>query len=68
MLIGVVVGLGGAFWFSGLIDRFLFQTTPTDPLVYAGVAIVFVVAALLAALGPARRATTIDPLLALKVE
>ncbi len=68
VLIGVVVGLGGAFWFSGLIGRFLFQTTPTDPLAYTTVAVIFVAAALLAAFGPARRATTIDPLKALRAD
>ena len=68
VLIGAAVGVGGALAFGRLIDRFLFQTTPTDPLAYAAVAAVFVVAALAAALGPARRATTIDPLTALRAE
>ena len=41
---------------------------PRDPLVLGAVALVFVVAGLLACLGPARRATGVDPLVALKAE
>ncbi|MEX2273363.1 MAG: ABC transporter permease [Vicinamibacterales bacterium] len=65
---GIALGLAGAFWFSGLIDTFLFATEKTDPLAYAAVAIVFLTAAVLATAGPARRATTIDPLTALRTE
>ena len=65
---GVLLGLGGAFWFSQLIDSFLFATTKTDPLAYGAVALVFLAAALAAAFGPARRATSIDPLIALKTD
>jgi len=66
--LGVVLGIGGAYWFTQLIDGFLFQTTPTDPLAYIAVATVFLLAAMLAALGPARRATSIDPLITLKAD
>ena len=66
--LGVLFGVGGAYWFSKLIARFLFSTQPTDPLAYAGVAIVFLVASLIATFGPARRATTIDPLIALRAD
>jgi ABC-type antimicrobial peptide transport system permease subunit len=45
---------------------FLYETRPTDPRVFAVVGAVFVAAALITCLGPARRATAIDPLLALK--
>ena len=65
---GVVLGIGGAFWFSGLISTFLFSTTKTDPLAYGAVALVFLAAAVVATAGPARRATTIDPLIALKAD
>jgi putative ABC transport system permease protein len=68
VLIGIVIGLAGAYPFSQLIARYLFRTTPADPLAYAAVAATFLIAALIAALGPARRATTVDPLLALKAE
>jgi putative ABC transport system permease protein len=65
---GVVLGIAGAYWFTRLIDSFLFATTATDPLAYGAVAIIFLLAALIAAFGPARRATSIDPLIALKTD
>jgi len=68
VLIGAAMGAAGAWAFSRLLSRFLFETKPTDPAAYAAVAAVFVVAALLATVGPARRATTIDPLTALRSE
>jgi predicted permease len=66
--IGIAAGLAGAYPFSQLLSRYLFQTPPVDPVAYAAVAATFVVAALGAALGPARRATRVDPLLALRSE
>lgn len=68
VLIGLVLGAAGAVMFSRLIERFLFATTVHDVLSYVLVAVVFIVATLIATLAPARRATTIDPLLALKTE
>jgi putative ABC transport system permease protein len=68
VLIGIAIGLAGAYPFSQLIARYLFQTTPADPLAYAAVALTFLIAALVAAIGPARRATTVDPLLALRTD
>ena len=68
VLIGIAIGLAGAYPFSQLITQYLFQTTPADPLAYAAVAATFLIAALVASIGPARRATTVDPLLALKAE
>ncbi len=68
VVVGVAIGVAGAYGFGRLIARFLFATGPTDVLAYVAVALVFAIAALLAALGPARRATTIDPLKALRTE
>jgi predicted permease len=65
---GVVLGVGGAAIFTRLLDRFLFATRHTDVQAYAIVAVVFLVATLIAAFGPARRATSIDPLRALRTE
>jgi ABC-type antimicrobial peptide transport system permease subunit len=65
---GIVIGIGGAYWFSQLIETFLFATEPTDPRAYITVAAVFLAAALIATFGPARRATSIDPLIALKAD
>jgi putative ABC transport system permease protein len=66
--IGLVGGAVAAAVFGRSIATYLYKTTPTDPAVYAAVAAVFLVAATFACLGPARRATSIDPLLALKAE
>jgi len=64
--IGLVIGVGGAWAFGRLIARYLFSTRPDEPLAYLAVAAIFVVAALVAAAGPARRAVSIDPLAALR--
>jgi putative ABC transport system permease protein len=64
--VGIALGAAGAYWFARLIARFLFATPPTDPLAYLLVALVLVGAALVATIGPAIRATGIDPLTTLK--
>jgi putative ABC transport system permease protein len=58
---GVVAGLGGAILLSRWMKDLLFEITPTDPLTYAVIAAVMLTVALVAALGPARRATRVDP-------
>ena len=63
---GIALGAAGAYWFARLIARFLFATPPTDPVAYLLVALVLVGAALVATVGPAIRATAIDPLTTLK--
>jgi putative ABC transport system permease protein len=68
VVIGVLLGGVGAVAFSRLLNRFLFATTPTEPIAYIAVAGLFFLTALIAAFGPARRATTIDPLTALRAE
>jgi len=68
VLAGIAIGVGGAVLFSRLIKSYLFATPPTDPLAYAAVGAIFLAAALLSIAGPARRATTIDPLTALRSE
>jgi putative ABC transport system permease protein len=65
---GLVLGAAGALAFTRLLETYLFATTPTEPAAYVAVAALFFVTALVAALGPARRATTIDPLTALRAE
>ncbi|HEV2341285.1 MAG TPA: ABC transporter permease [Candidatus Acidoferrales bacterium] len=67
-ILGVVIGLVGAYGLTGLIKSLLFEVTPTDPLTFAGVAFVFVAAALIASYLPARRAASIDPIEALRCE
>jgi putative ABC transport system permease protein len=66
--VGLVLGVAGAVALGRVLASFLYETQPTDPLIYAGVALTFLIAGTLACLGPAWRATTIDPLSALRTE
>lgn len=67
-LIGVAFGLWGAFELSQYLQSLLFEVKPTDPVTYAGVAILFLVVAVAACYVPARRAMRVDPMLALRHE
>lgn len=66
--IGVVLGLIGAAVLSRYMTTLLFDVEPTDPGVYAAVSLVLIAVALLASYLPARRASRIDPLIALRDE
>jgi predicted permease len=65
---GLGVGLVTALWFGNLVDSWLFETEPTDPLTFVAVAVILLAATVAASLLPARRATTIDPVVALRTD
>ncbi len=66
--VGLVIGIGGAIAFARVLKTYLYSTTPTDPVAFVVVATAFLVAGVLACLGPAWRATTVDPMTALRAE
>lgn len=65
---GSAVGLAGSVAAMRLMSRFLFETSPLDPLTYSLVPILFCLLALVAAWVPARRAAAVDPMIALRNE
>lgn len=67
-VIGIAIGLGAAFLGSRALQSRLFGLTATDPASLAGAAALLLAMALLAAYLPARRASRVDPLVALRVE
>jgi predicted permease len=68
VLLGIVIGLGGAFALTRLIAHLLFSVSTTDPLTFAVVAIGLAMVALLACWIPARRATRVNPIVALRCD
>jgi len=67
-LAGVAMGAGGALWLGRFLSAMLYGLKPSDPLTLITAAALLTIIALLAALGPARRASRIDPIRALRHE
>ncbi len=68
LAVGVALGLGGAFALTRQLQSLLFGITPHDPITLASATVLLVLVGLAAAWLPARRASRVDPLVALKVE
>ena len=68
IFIGVAVGIAGSLALTRAVESLLFGVTATDPLTFCGVILLLVGAALLACYIPARRATRVDPMIALRCE
>jgi ABC-type antimicrobial peptide transport system permease subunit len=65
---GLAIGLVVAFWLSRFTASFLYGIVPTDPVTFLSVPVILAVASLAALLFPARRASRIEPMTALRNE
>ncbi|HXS02657.1 MAG TPA: FtsX-like permease family protein, partial [Pyrinomonadaceae bacterium] len=68
VVLGLAIGLAGALALTRLMSTLLFEVSPSDPLTFLAVVFSVIFAALLACYIPARRATKVDPLIALRYE
>ena len=67
-VVGLIIGLGGAYAVSHVLTRFLYRVSPTDTASFALAAMALLIVALLATYLPTRRATRVDPVIALRSE
>lgn len=68
ILIGLAIGLAGSVALTRILSSFLVGVTATDPLTFAGVAVLLALVVLAACYTPARRAVRVDPMVALRCE
>jgi predicted permease len=68
LALGLTLGLAGAFGVSRVLRTLLVQVTPTDPVTFVTITVILTSVAIAACLLPARRATRVDPLVALRAE
>ncbi len=66
MAAGLALGLAGAFGLTRLISIFMYEVSPTDPLTFGLVLVLLTITAVTAGFVPARRASRVDPLVALR--
>ena len=67
-LLGILLGLVGAYAVTRVLNSLLFDVSSTDPLTFGAVTVLLSCASLLASYIPARRATRVDPIIALRYE
>jgi ABC-type antimicrobial peptide transport system permease subunit len=67
-VIGIVFGVLGAFGVTRVVGSLLYNVSATDPLSFIGTALFLALVAVLASYVPARRATGVDPMVALRAE
>jgi len=68
VIAGLAIGIVTSIALTRLLSTYLFDTKPTDPITFLAVGVLFLLAGAVACLGPAWRATRVDPMLALRAD